>query len=318
MLKINSIKINTKLILAPLSGISDLAFRLLSREFGCKFAFTEMLNACSIKYKSKKTDLMLKSSAKDRPLGAQVLGRDVDIILNAVEVIQKSSVCLIDFNAACPVRKVVRRGEGAALLKEPKLLKKIITAMVKRSKLPITVKIRSGWSHNEINAPEVARLLEGAGAAAIFIHARPQTQLYTGRADYKIIAKVKAAVSIPVIGSGDIFTPQDVQRMLNETGCDAVLAARGAIGNPWLFKNTGYFLKTGKLHPSPSVDDRIKVMLRHLDMMIKLYTEKRAVARFRLFIPPYLKEIPGARHVKADMSRIKTRKQLVLALSYLR
>lgn len=317
MFKIADIRINTKLILAPLSGISDLAFRALSREFGAKFCFTEMLNACSIKYKSKKTDLMLMSTAKDKPLGAQVLGRDINTILGAIEVIQKSGVSLIDFNAACPVRKVVRRGEGAALLKEPKLLKKIVAALVKHSSLPISVKIRSGWSHSEINAVKVAKLLEDAGAAAIFIHARPQTQLYSGRADYEIIAKVKSAVSIPVIGSGDIWTPLDVQRMLSQTKCDAALAARGAIGNPWLFRNTRYFLKTGKLYPAPSVDERIKAMLKHLDMMIKLYTEKRAVARFRLFIPPYLKEVPGARKVKADMSQIKTRKQLVLALSRL-
>lgn len=317
MLKIARLKINSKLILAPLSGVSDLAFRMISREFGAKFAFTEMLNACSIKYNSKKTKAMLLSSAKDKPLGAQILGRDIPMILNALDVIQKSGIDLIDFNAACPVRKVVRRGEGAALLKEPKTLKKIVKELVKHTTLPVTVKIRSGWSHNEINAVDMAKLLEDAGAQAIFIHARPQTQLYSGRADYKIIHKVKSAISIPVIGSGDIFTPFDVKKMLEETGCDAALAARGAIGNPWIFKQTDYFLKTGRLLKPPTIKQRVKVMLEHLDMMIELYGEKPATARFRLFIPSYLKGISGARKVKADMSQIKTKKQLILSLSNL-
>ncbi|MDP1853975.1 MAG: tRNA dihydrouridine synthase DusB [Candidatus Omnitrophota bacterium] len=317
MLSIGDVKVNTKLILAPLSGVSDLAFRMISREFGAKFAFTEMLNACSIKYKSKKTQSMLLSNSKDKPLGAQILGRDIPIILNALDVIQKSGVDLIDFNAACPVRKVVRRGEGAALLKEPKTLKKIVRELVKHTTLPITVKIRSGWSHNEINAPDMAKLLEDAGASAIFIHARPQTQLYSGRADYELIRKVKSSLNIPLIGSGDIFTPADVKRMLDETGCDAALAARGAIGNPWIFKQTDYFLKTGRLLKPPTIKQKIKVMLQHLDMMIELYGEKRATARFRLFIPSYLKGISGARKVKARMAQMKIRRQLKDALATL-
>lgn len=315
MVRIGDLKINTRLILAPLSGISDLAFRAICRQFGAKFAFTEMLNACSIKYKSKKTQFMLKSAPKDKPLGAQVLGKDIPTLLNALDIIQKSGVDLIDFNAACPVRKVVRRGEGAALLKEPKLLGKIVKALVKEASVPITVKIRSGWSKDNINAVTVAKRIEDAGAGAIFLHARVCEQLYSGRADYNIIQKVKALVNIPVIGSGDIFGPQDVKRMLDETGCDAVLAARGALGNPWIFRQTEYYFKTGKFASPPKIKERLKTLLEHLDLMIALYAEPRALVRFRMFIPFYLKGIPFSHQVNARLSQIKTKKHLVSLLS---
>ncbi|PIQ89584.1 MAG: tRNA dihydrouridine synthase DusB [Candidatus Omnitrophica bacterium CG11_big_fil_rev_8_21_14_0_20_42_13] len=318
MIKIAKLKINSHLILAPLAGVSDLPFRTISREFGCKFAFTEMLNACSIKYKSKKTKEMLKSNTKDKPLGAQMLGRDIPTILYALEVILKNGVDLIDFNAACPVRKVVRRGEGAALLKEPKLLTEIIKQLAKNSPVPVSVKIRSGWSKDTINAPLVAKMLEDAGAKAVFIHARTKDEFYGGRADYSVIKRVKSALSIPVIGSGDIFTPQDVKRMLDETGADAALAARGALGNPWIFKDSEYFLKTGKLREPPALDERAKVLMRHLDMMIDLYKEKTALVRIRHFINHYLKGVPGARKLRGNIAQIKTRKQLVSALAQLK
>lgn len=317
MFKIANLKINTHLILAPLSGISDLAFRTLARRHGAKFAFTEMLNTCSIKHKSKKTQFMLRSNKEDKPLGAQVLGRDINTLLNAIDVIQKSGVALIDFNAACPVRKVVSRGEGAALLKEPKLLAEIVRALVKQVNLPLTVKIRSGWSKENTNAAPIAKRLEDAGVSAIFIHARPRQQLYSGKADYEIIRKVKESVTIPVIGSGDIFSPQDVKRMLEETGCDAALAARGALGNPWIFKQTECYLKTGKLASSPKITERLKTLLEHLDLMINLYGENRALVRFRLFIPYYLKNIPFSHQVNAQISKIKIREQLLTALRLL-
>lgn len=317
MLKIGRLKINADLILAPLSGISDLSFRTLCRRYGAKFAFTEMLNACAIKYKSKQTKFMLASYKEDKPLGAQILGRDIKTLLNAVDVILKGDICLIDFNAACPVRKVVRRGEGSALLKEPKLLSEITRALVKHINVPLTVKIRSGWSKENINAVSVAKRLEDAGAAAIFIHARAREQLYSGKANYNVIRKVKESVDIPVIGSGDIFGPKDTERMFKETGCDAVLVARGALGNPWIFKQTERYLKTKKLTPPPTTKERLKTLLEHLDLMIALYGEARALPRFRLFIPYYLKGLPRSHQVNAQISKIKTKAQLRSALKLL-
>ena len=220
---------------------------------------------------------MLSTLAKDKPLGIQILGCEEKYISKALEVLRAYKFDILDFNAACPAKKVVRRGEGAALLKEPKKLNKILKLVVKNSKIPVTVKIRLGWDKDSINAREVALYAQDAGVSAVFIHGRTKTQEYGGNVDYAVIAKVKKALSIPVIASGDVFSGELAKKMLSETNCDGLVIARGSFGNPWIFKEIKEFLKTGKILPKPARAKVVKVMLEHLDASVDFYGERNGV-----------------------------------------
>ena len=296
MLKLGTLHLKSKLILAPMAGISDLPFRLLNREFGAELAFVEMINARSIGHKSRRTRSMLETTKEDKPLGVQLLGCEESYIEKALVVLKDYKFDVLDFNAACPAKKVVRRGEGAALLKDPKELQKILKLLVKNSKTPVTVKIRTGWDKNSVNARDVALYAQDAGVNAIFSHGRTKVQEYTGKVDYDIIRKVKKALSIPVIASGDIFTAELIKRMFDETGSDAVVVARGALGNPWIFKGV-----------KPSTNEIIKVMLEHLDGCIKSFGEDVGVMKFRKFFIWYTKGFRHIRPLRESVSRAKTK-----------
>lgn len=295
-LSIGSLIISPPLILAPMSGVSDLAYRLISRSFGAPFAFTEMISARALTYRNKRCLDMLVSSPADRPLGVQLLGNDPDVLLSALDILEACQFDLIDLNAACPVAKVVRRGEGAGLLREPGRIAKLLGVLVARSKVPVTIKIRAGWDERSINAREVAIIAEDAGAAAIFVHGRTRSQGYKGEVDYRIIRAVKEAVKIPVIGSGDVFSAELATKMLEETGCDGVAMARGAMGNPWIFKQTAALL-AGEGHPAiPAREEIISTMKEHLARSVDLYGEKLGVVVFRKFFVWYAR---GFRHIRA-------------------
>jgi tRNA-dihydrouridine synthase B len=317
MLKIGPINIKPALILAPMAGISDLPYRNLMRKFGCPLAFMEMVNIRSLAYNSKETALLLSSDAADRPVGAQILGKDEKYILRALDIMRKFKIDILDFNAACPVRKVVRRGEGAALLQDPKRLLKLLTLIRKNTALPLTVKIRTGWDKNSRNAPDVALACQDAGANAIFIHGRTKEQLYSGEVDYETIKKVKQTVSIPVIASGNIFSGPLAKYMLEKTGADGVILARGTLGNPWLFEEIKIFLEKGTTIEAPSLEQKLSVLFEHLESMIDFYSEKTAITLFRKFIGWYLKGTPRIRQIREMTSRIKTKKELteILALT---
>lgn len=294
-----------------MAGITDLPFRMLNRKFGCELAFVEMLNVRSVSYKSRKTMQMLASNPKDRPLGVQILGCEEKFILRALGVLKNYKFDVLDFNAACPVKKVVRRGEGAGLLKEPKKLAKLLKLVVKESNWPVTVKIRSGWDKDSVNAKEIALACEDAGVNGIFIHGRTRTQGYSGTVDYKIIREVKKAVKIPVIASGDVLSAQLAKRMLDETGCDGVNVARGALGNPWIFKEIFAFLKNGKIIAKPSIDEIIKTMLEHLDLCLDFYGERIGVMIFRKFFSWYTRGFRKIRPLREKCSRAKTRQEMI-------
>ncbi|MFH1201593.1 MAG: tRNA dihydrouridine synthase DusB [Candidatus Omnitrophota bacterium] len=311
MLKIGSLKLKSNLILSPLAGISDLPYRLLNREFGCELAFVEMLNVRSISYKSKKTEEMLTGHPKDRPLGIQLLGCEPRFILMALEIVQKKyKFDLLDFNAACPVRKVVHRGEGASLLKEPKKLQNLLKDLVSNSKVPVTVKIRSGWDQDSINARDVALICEDAGIAGLFIHGRTKAQEYRDKVDYEIIRKVKKAIVIPVIASGDIFSPFLAKKMFDETGCDAVVFARGALGNPWIFRQTEKFLKNNKSPQRPKISEICDTMTKHLKANIAFYGERNGLIRFRKFFHWYSQGLSNIRPLREKASYAKTKKEM--------
>lgn len=318
MLKIGNLKLKSNLILAPMAGVTDLPFRLLCRRFGAELAFIEMINCRSISHKSRKTRHMLSTAPEDRPLGVQILGCEEKYILKALDVLRAYKFDILDFNAACPAKKVVRRGEGAALLKDPKKLGKILKLVVKNSKIPVTVKMRLGWDMDSINAEKVALYAQDAGVSGLFIHGRTKAQEYGGSVDYKVIARVKKSLSIPVIASGDVFTAQLAKKMLSETNCDGLVIARGSFGNPWIFKEIKEFLKTGNLLLKPARTKVIKIMLEHLDASIAFYDERNGVILFRKFFAWYTKGIRNIRPLRESSSRAKTREEMAGLIELLR
>jgi tRNA-dihydrouridine synthase B len=310
-IEIASLKLDSSLILAPMAGVSDLPFRMLNRKFGCELAFVEMLNVRSLSYKSKRTQEMLSTNAKDRPLGVQILGCEPKFIVKALEVLQLHRFDILDFNAACPVRKVVRRGEGAGLLRVPKELYTLLKIIIRESKVPVTVKIRTGWDRDSINAKDLALASQDAGVSGIFIHGRTKEQGYKGEVDYKEIRQVKKALRIPLIASGDILSPQLAKKMFDETGCDGLLVARGALGNPWLFKQIAEFLKSGNTLDKPSVDGIIETMIQHLDMCVDFYGEKNGVIIFRKFFAWYTKGFHKIRLLRERSCRAKNKEDML-------
>ncbi len=287
MLSIGNLALHSPLLLAPMAGISDLPYRLVNRNMGCAMAFTEMISADSLAYKSKNTMKMLASTEDERPLGVQILGADRENIKRALDVLSEYDFDSIDFNAACPVRKVVSRGKGAGLLREPDKLQQLLKVIVDNTDLPVTVKIRAGWDETSVNAPEIALRARDAGVSGLFIHGRTKVQGYSGSVDCRIIAEVKEAVDIPVIASGDALTPGLIKKLFDKTGCDGVAVARGALGNPWIFRETEEYLKTGTETSGPSVSEITRTMREHLRLNIKYTGEKFGVIRFRKFFGWY-------------------------------
>jgi tRNA-dihydrouridine synthase B len=317
MLKIGDLKLKSDLILAPMAGISDLPFRMLNRGFGAELAFVEMINCRSISHKSKRTENMLSPGPKEKPLGVQILGCEEKFILKALDVLSKYKFDLIDFNAACPAKKVVRRGEGASLLKEPKRINSLLKLIVKNSKLPVTAKIRIGWDKDSINSREVALYAQDAGIKALFVHGRTKAQGYSGGVDYKAISLAKKAIDIPLIASGDILSAQLAKRMYDETGADGLAIARGSLGNPWIFKEITEYLKKDKVILKPSVEKVIKVMLEHLDASVAFYGERNGVIIFRKFFGWYTKGIRSIRPLREKSSRVKTKEEMAGIISSL-
>ena len=297
-----------KLIMAPMSGITSLPFRNLNRAFGCKFAFYEMLDVKSFYFSNRRTAEILRTDKKDRPLGLQILGSDIEFIKRALEKLNNFPVDSLDLNAACPHKKAVSKNKGAALLKDVKQLKSILKVMVSNSRKPVTVKIRTGFDNNK-DALKIALTCEDAGVKALFVHGRTQKQCYGPGIDYDAIRNIKKVMKIPVIASGDILTPELAHKMLQETGSDGVLVARGCLGNPWLFKNiTDYLEKENYDHPGEK--EIRKTMLAHLDLSYKFYGAERGITSFRKFYIWYTKGFYKVKHLRDKISMTKTKKQM--------
>lgn len=289
-----------------MAGISDLPFRLVAREFGCPLAFTEMVNARALGLNNRKTLRLLASSPLDHPLGIQLLAREPEHLIEGLAALEGYPYEVLDLNAACPVKKVTRKGEGAALLREPELLARLVTVLATHSQVPVTVKIRAGWDRQSINAPEVARRIEDAGAHAICIHGRTKNQGYSGRSDLRVIEAVKKAVSIPVIASGDIFSAQAAVQTLEDTGCEAVMIARGGLGNPWIFREAAALHHKEAPIARPDLDEVQAVMNRHLTMSVDQHGEKLGVINFRKFFVWYTKGLRNARVLRPRAVMLNT------------
>ncbi len=305
-LSIGGLHLPHPFVLAPLAGVSDLAYRLISRSYGATLAFTEMISARALQYRNKRCSDMLVSSDADRPLGIQLVGGDAESIISALEILRPRKFDVVDFNAACPVPKIVRRGEGAGLLKEPRRLQGLLKVLVQHAAKPVTVKIRAGWDSTSINAPEVAMMAEDAGVAAICVHGRTRSQRYEGRVDYEVIRKVKGSVSVPVIGSGDVFSGELAMRMFERTGCDGVAVARGSMGNPWIFREIIGLLSGEGLPRRPGKEEIISTMREHLDLTMKLLGESLGVLVFRKFFVWYSHGFYNARPLRTRALQART------------
>lgn len=311
MLQIGNIRVNSGCLLAPLAGISDLPFRLINREFGCEFAYTEMISARSLVYDSRKTLQMTMSLEGDSPLGFQLLGSDPDVLAEAAQMASRmDNVVLIDLNAACPVNKVVGKDEGASLMKDPLHLKRLLKSLVAHTDLPVTVKIRAGWDDASLNAVDVALHASDAGISGLCIHGRTRQQGYSGSVDYDIIRRVKEKLDVPVIGSGDALSPLLIKKMFDETGCDGVMIARGALGNPWIFKQTELYLKSGTVPDRPDVDEIKKVMTRHLSMQCQMFGEERGTIMFRKLFGWYVKSLRNIKKLREKAFHTETSDQM--------
>jgi tRNA-dihydrouridine synthase B len=310
MFAIGNLKLNYPVILAPMSGVSDLPFRSLNRSFGCELAFAEMINVRSLCRRTKKTMQMLATDVQDRLLGIQLIGHQPEYISRAVDILNELDYDLLDFNAACPAKKLALKGSGAGMMKTPDILEESLRRMVQYSKVPVTVKIRSGWDSNSRNAVDIARRCADTGIAALFIHGRTRSQGYRGGVDYDLIRDVKRAVNIPVIASGDIWSAIWVKKMFDETGCDAVAVARGSLGNPWIFSEIQTIFRSIPAPGEPAPSQIVNTILDHARFNVRHYGADIGVIRFRKFLGWYIKGLPGARFMRDQAFRVKTYEEL--------
>ncbi len=316
MWQIGNVNIKNQVVLAPMAGISNSAFRTIAKEMGASLVVAEMVSDKAIYYGSKKTIDMLYMTDFERPISQQIFGSDVESFKVAAKYIEDHmKPDIIDINMGCPVPKVATRAEaGSALLKDPNKVYEIVKAVTETVKVPVTVKIRSGWDSNSINAIEIAQICEKAGAKAITVHARTRSQGYSGKADWNIIKNVKEAVNIPVIGNGDIKTPYDAKKMLSETGCDAIMIGRGVLGNPWLISDTVHYLEDGTLPKKRTLEEKVAMIKKHLDYLMKIKPEKVAVTEMRTHVPHYLKGLPNNNEVNQQIFKATTKEEFITIL----
>jgi len=313
MWKIGNVEIKNRIVLAPMAGISNSAFRTIIKEMGCGLIVSEMVSDKAIYYGSKKTIDMLYMTDFERPISQQIFGSDKESFVYAAKYIEENmKPDIIDINMGCPVPKVALRAQaGSALLKSPDKVYEIVKAVVEAVKVPVTVKIRSGWDSNNINAVEIAKVIEKAGASAITVHGRTRAQGYSGKADWNIIKKVKESVSIPVIGNGDVNSAYDAEKMLKETNCDAVMIGRGVLGNPFLIKQCVEYLEKGIMPKEVTKEEKINMIKKHLEYLLKIKEEKTSLLEMRTHAAYYLKGLEGASLVKQKIMRTSTKEEFL-------
>lgn len=313
MFKIGNVKIKNNVVLAPMAGVCNSAFRKIIKEMGCGLLYAEMVSDKALVYDNVKTKEMLYMTEEERPIAQQIFGSDKESFVEAAKIVEKTmQPDIIDINMGCPVPKVALRSQaGSALLKDPDKVYEIVSSVVNAVNVPVTVKIRSGWDANSINAVEIAKVCEMAGASAIAVHPRTRSQGYNGISDWKIIKKVKENVKIPVIGNGDILSAQDAKNMIDETGCDAIMIGRGTLGNPYLIKQIVTYLETGEILKEQTPTEKMETCLKHFNYLLKIKPEKVAVLEMRTHGAWYLKGLPNGVSIKKKLYEIKTKDEFI-------
>lgn len=309
-LKIGNVLLENSYVLGPMAGVTDLPFRLLCKEQGAGLLCMEMVSAKGIFYNNKNTESLLQIHPKEVPVSLQLFGSDPKIVSEMAKRIEERPFSILDINMGCPVPKVVRNGEGSALMKNPKLVYELVSATVKAIKKPVTVKIRKGFDDEHVNAVEIAKVIEEAGAAAVAVHGRTREQYYSGKADWEIIRQVKEAVSIPVIGNGDVTSGEQAIAMRKQTGCDGVMIARGAQGNPWIFSELLEYEKTGELPDRPDVEEIKKTMLRHAKLQIEYKGDFTGIREMRKHVAWYTKGLHGAARLRDQINQVESYAEL--------
>lgn len=299
-IKIGNVEIEKSAALAPMASVADKSYRLLCKEFGASFLVSEMISSKGLCFGDKKTARLCEIENEERPMGLQIFGEEAVYMGKAAYILNKYNPDIIDINMGCPVPKIVGNGSGSALMKSPKTALEIAEETVKNANCPVTVKIRAGWDNDSINAVEFAKALEQTGISAIAVHGRTRSQMYSGQADWDIIKQVKKAVSIPVIGNGDVKYPEDCNAMYEQTACDLVMIGRGSYGKPWIFREIKHYLETGQLLPEISLEEKMSVMLRHGRMLCKYKGEKQGMKEMRKNVAWYIKGLPGSARMRGD------------------
>lgn len=309
-LKIGNVTLENRYILGPMAGVTDLPFRLLCKEQGAGLLCMEMVSAKAILYNNKNTETLLEIHPDEQPVSLQFFGSDPKIMSEMAKRVEERPFDIMDINMGCPVPKVVKNGEGSALMKNPKLVHEIVSAMVKAINKPVTVKIRKGFDDTCINAVEIAKIIEDAGAAAVVVHGRTREQYYSGTADWEIIRQVKEAVSIPVIGNGDVTSPQKAEELVKQTGCDGIMIARGAQGNPWIFSEMIAYEQTGQLPDRPARREVREMMLRHARLQLQYKGEYLGIREMRKHVAWYTKGLQGSAKLREEINRVESYAEL--------
>ncbi len=309
-MKIGNVELENNVLLAPMAGVTDKAFRIITKPFGAALMYTEMVSGKGLYYKSKKTAELLAADDDEYPVAAQIFGHEPEIMAKIAADALQSGAVIIDINMGCPAPKIVNNGDGSALMKNPELAGEVIDSVCRAVDVPVTVKFRAGWDNGSINAVEFAKVAEQNGAAAVTVHGRTREMFYSGKADLEIIKQVKNSVKIPVIGNGDIASGEDAKHMLDYTGCDAVMIGRAAQGNPWIFREVCTYLKTGEKPKAPSLEERREVALLHLELLLKYKGEHRGVLEGRKHMAWYFKGVPGGAILREAVNKATTSQQM--------
>ncbi|MBE7023006.1 MAG: tRNA dihydrouridine synthase DusB [Ruminococcaceae bacterium] len=316
MLRIKNLELKNNVFLAPMAGVTDKAFRMITKPFGPALMYTEMVSGKGLFYKSQKTADLLETEEAEKPVATQLFGHEPEVLAAIAEKALEYGAELIDINMGCPAPKITGSGDGSALSKNPRLAGEIVKAVVRAVDVPVTVKIRKGWNEESVNAVEMAKIAEENGAALVTVHGRTREQFYSGTADLEIIKSVKEAVSVPVIGNGDIFDEESAKRMLDFTGCDGIMIGRGAQGNPWIFERVIHFLETGEKLPEPTISERAQKMKEHLELLVKYKGDYRGIQEARKHMAWYIKGCKGGARLRDAIMKAHTREEMLKIIEF--